>query len=424
MSTLTDARGLNRVVVTGIGAVTPIGIGRQAMWDAALAGRSGAGPITSFDPQALTTTIACEVDDFAPGDFLDRRAVRRLDRFSQFAVASGRLALEDAELRIEGDGARAGVLIGCGVGGLDTFTEQCRVLFDRGPDRLSPLFIPTMVANMAAAQTSINLGLRGPLSCATTACASGNHAIGDAFDHIRLGRADVMLAGGVESGITPLGVGAFASMRALSTRNDDPERACRPFDADRDGFVFGEGGGVLVLESLEHASARGREPYCEVVGYGVTGDAHHITENDPTGKAPARAMRMALDESGRAAEEVGYVNAHATATPVGDPNEVRAIKVAFGERAAASVAVSSTKSMHGHCFGAAGGVETGLTALAIANGVLPPTVNLERVDPECEGVDHVANAAREARVDLALSNAFGFGGHNAVIALARAEGAA
>jgi len=422
--TLAAKHTLRRVVVTGIGAVTPIGTGRQGLWDAAISGTSGAGPITQFDPHPLTTTIACEVKGFTPEDFLDRKAVRRMDRFSQFAVAAGRMALEDAELEVEGDGSRFGTIIGCGVGGLDTFTQQCSVLFERGADRLSPLFIPTMVANMAAAQASMHLGLRGPLSCTTTACASGNHAIGDATDQIRLGRADVMLAGGVESGITPMGIGAFAAMRALSTRNDDPAAASRPFDRDRDGFVFGEGCGVLVLESLEHAIARGREPLCEVVGYGVTGDAHHITENDPTGAAPGRAMQMAIGEAGRGPEDVGYINAHATATPVGDPNEIRAITQALGERAAAGVAVSSTKSMHGHCFGAAGGVETALTALTIAEGVIPPTINLEIVDPACEGVDHVANTAREARVDLALSNAFGFGGHNAVVALARLEDAA
>jgi 3-oxoacyl-[acyl-carrier-protein] synthase II len=414
-------RDLKRVVVTGIGVVTPLGIGKDALWKAAVAGRSGAGPITQFDPVDLPTTIGCEVQDFEPADFMDKRSVRRLDRFSQFAVAATALGLEDAGLAVEGDGGHIGAIIGCGVGGLDTFTEQCKVMFERGPGRLSPLFIPTMVANMAAAQASLHHGLRGPLVCTTTACASANHAIGDAADQIRLGRAEAMIAGGVESGVTAMGMGAFSAMRALSTRNDAPERASRPFDADRDGFVFGEGGAILVLESMDHAIARGAEPYCELVGYGSTGDAHHITENDPTGVAPGRAMRMALDESGRAPEELDYINAHATATPVGDPNEVRAIKHALGESVARSVAVSSTKSMHGHCLGAAGGVETGLTALTIMHGLIPPTINLDNVDPECEGVDHVANTAREADVSFALSNAFGFGGHNAVIALARVE---
>jgi 3-oxoacyl-[acyl-carrier-protein] synthase II len=416
------ARDLARVVVTGLGAVTPIGIGREELWQAALAGRSGAGPITQYDAADDVVRIACEVKGFDPGDFgIDRRSARRMERFSQLAVAASQLALDDAALTIEGDGERVGAIIGCGVGGLDMFTEQVQVMLERGRDRLSPLFIPTMVANMAAGQTSMRLGLRGPLVCTTTACASANHAIGDAADQIRMGRADVMLAGGTESGVTPLGVGAFAAMRALSTRNDDPERASRPFDAERDGFVFGEAGAVLVLERLEHAVSRGAEPYCEVVGYGLTADAHHLTENDPTGISPGRAIRMALEEAGRDGGEVDYINAHATATPVGDPNEVKAIIWALGEAAAAATAVSSTKSMHGHCLGAAGGVETGLTALAIRNGRIPPTINLDRLDPACTGIDHVIGAPRDADVGLALSNAFGFGGHNAVIALARYE---
>lgn len=423
MSTIVDHK-LRRVVVTGFGAITPIGSGRKDVWEAALAGRSGAGEIEQFDPIELTTKIACEVKDFDPGDFMDRRSVRRLDRFSQFSVAATELALDDAGLTIEGDGANVGAIIGCGVGGLKTFTDQTAIALDRGADRLSPLFIPTMVVNMAAAHASIAHGLRGPLVCTATACASSNHAIGDATDQIRLGRADVMVAGGVESGVTPIGMGAFAAMRALSTRNDDPTVASRPFDVDRDGFVFGEGGAVLILESYEHAVNRGATPYCEIVGYGSTGDAHHITENDPTGFSPANAMLMALREAGRSPDEVDYINAHATATPVGDPNEVTAIKRAFGEDVAKGVAVSSTKSMHGHCLGAAGGVETGLTALAIANGAIPPTINLDSIDPKCTGVDHVANRPRESNVKLALSNAFGFGGHNAVVALAALEDAA
>ena len=421
---LTHDRKLHRVVVTGFGAVTPIGTGRQKIWDAALSGKSGAGPITQFDPKEITTTIACEVHDFDPVDYMDKKAVRRLDRFSQFAVASTQLALEDAKLTVEGDGAHIGAIIGCGVGGLETFTDQTEVMLNRGADRLSPLFIPTMVANMAAAQASMKHGLRGPLVCTATACASSNHAIGDAADQIRLGRATAMVAGGVESGVTPMGMGAFAAMRALSTRNDDPTTASRPFDVDRDGFVFGEGGAVLILESMEHALGRGAEPLCEVVGYGATGDAHHITENDPTGASPGRAMLMALDQAGRSPEEVDYINAHATATPVGDPNEVTAIRRAFGDDHAKKVAVSSTKSMHGHCLGAAGGVEAGLTALAITHGIIPPTINVETIDPECEGVDHVINAPREATIKLALNNAFGFGGHNAVVALAALEDAA
>jgi 3-oxoacyl-[acyl-carrier-protein] synthase II len=274
---------------------------------------------------------------------------------------------------------------------------------------------------MAAAQVSMDLGLRGPLSCTSTACASGNHALGDATDAIRLGRADVMLAGGAESGITRTGIAAFNAMRALSTRNDDPAGASRPFDAGRDGFVMGEAGAILVLESLDHAVRRGANVYCEVLGYGMTGDAHHLTEPDPTGIAPAGAITMALQDAGVAPEQVGYVNAHATSTPVGDSSEVRVLKRALGEDVAAKVMVSSTKSMHGHCLGAAGGVEGALTALAIREGIMPPTINLENLDPACEGVDHVANVAREARVDIAISTAFGFGGHNATLVLGRPD---
>ena len=413
---------LRRVVITGIGLVTPIGIGRDAAWEAAIAGRSGAGPITHYDASDHAVQIACEVNDFEPLDFMDKRATKRMERFSQFAVAAGRLAAEDAGLVFDGaKHPRRGAIVGCGVGGLEIFTKQIGIGLERGPDRLSPLFIPLMVANMASANLSMQLGLQGPVTCITSACASGNHALGDAVDHIRLGRADVMLGGGVESGVTDMGVGSFAALRALSTRNDDPEAASRPFDADRDGFVFGEGAGILVLEALDHALARGAEPICEIVGYGLTGDAHHLTDNDPTGEAPAAAMTMALSAAGRRPEEVGYINAHATATPTGDPNEVLAIKHALGEELAAACPVSSTKSMHGHCLGGAGGVESALTALAIKEELIPPTINLDTIDPACTGLDHVIGAPRPARIDVALSNAFGFGGHNAVVALARYE---
>ena len=412
---------LRRVVVTGVGLVTPLGIGREATWDGVISGRSGAGPITHYDATDQAVQIACEINDFEPTDFMEKRATKRMERFAQLAVAAGRLAVEDAGLALGGKSPRVGTIIGCGVGGLEIFTKQIAIGLERGPDRLSPLFIPLMVANMASANLSMQLGLQGPVTCITSACASGNHAIGDAVDHIRLGRADVMLGGGVESGVTEMGVGSFAALRALSTRNDDPEGASRPFDVARDGFVFGEGAGVLVLEGLDHALARGAEPICEVVGYGLTGDAHHLTDNDPTGEAPAAAMTMALDSAGRSPREVDYINAHATSTPTGDPNEVLAIKRALGEDVAAKCAVSSTKSMHGHCLGGAGGVESGITALVIANGLIPPTINVENLDPACTGLDHVLGQARRARVDLALSNAFGFGGHNAVVALGRFE---
>jgi 3-oxoacyl-[acyl-carrier-protein] synthase II len=414
--------GRVRVVVTGLGLVTPIGVGWREVWAAAQEGRSGAGPITLFDPEGFDTTFACEIKGFDPVDYMDRRAARRMDRFAQVGLAAARLAMEDAGLSVEGIEDRAGAIIGTGVGGLGVFEQQAGVLLERGPDRVSALFVPMMIANMAAAQVSMHLGLRGPVSCAATACASGNHSLGDAADHIRRGRADVMLAGGAEAPITRVGVAAFNAMKALSTRNDDPLRASRPFDAGRDGFVIGEAGAVLVLERLEHALGRGAEIFCELAGYGLSADAHHVTEPDPTGAAPARAMLMALEEAGGAPEDVDYVNAHGTSTPVGDKNEIRAIQLALGEEVAARVAVSSSKSMTGHCLGAAGGIEAALTALALREGVIPPTINLGELDPECDLVDHVANRPREAEVRLALSNGFGFGGHNATIAFTRMEG--
>jgi len=410
-----------RVAITGLGLVSAIGIGREDVWRNALAGVSGAGPITSFDPTRLLTQIACEVTEFVPDDFMDRRAARRMDRFAQIAVAAARLGLDDAGL----DPAKvpdAGVYVGSGIGGLATFVEQTQVCFERGPDRLSPLFIPMMIANMGAAQISMQLGLRGPLLSTVSACATSNHAIGEALDAIRLGRADIIVAGGTEAAIVEMGIGAFNAMRALSVRNDAPERASRPFDVHRDGFVMGEAGAVLVLEEFGHARARGAHIYAELLGYGLTADAHHVTEPDPTGTAPAGAVRMALGDAGVAPERVGYVNAHATSTPVGDPNEIRAIKLALGEAHAATCLVSSTKSMHGHCLGAAGGIEAALTSLALETGQIPPTINLDELDPECAGVDHVANSARSAAVEFAVSNAFGFGGHNAALVFGRVEG--
>jgi 3-oxoacyl-[acyl-carrier-protein] synthase II len=409
-----------RVAITGLGVVSSIGIGREDVWRNALAGQSGAGPITSFDPRRLATQIACEVPDFDPEQFMERRASRRMDRFAQMAVAAARLGLDDACL----DPAKipdAGVYVGSGIGGLSTFVEQTQVALERGPDRLSPLFIPMMIPNMGAAQISMQLGLRGPMLSTVSACATSNHAIGEAVDAIRLGRADVIIAGGSECAVVEIGIGAFNAMRALSTRNDAPTRASRPFDADRDGFVMGEAGAVLVLEEMSHAVARGAHIYAELLGYGLTADAHHITEPDPTGIAPAGAIRMALAEAGVEPEQVGYVNAHATSTPVGDPNEIRAIRLALGDAHAATCLVSSTKSMHGHCLGAAGGIEAALTALALDTGKIPPTINLDNLDPDCVGVDHVANVARDAQVQIAVSNAFGFGGHNAALVFGRVE---
>jgi 3-oxoacyl-[acyl-carrier-protein] synthase II len=412
--------GRRRVVVTGIGLVSSLGIGWRENWSAAVAGRSGAGPIERFAPVDTATTIACEVKGFEPTDFIERRSARRMDLFAQLAVAAGRLALEDASLTVtEEMGPRVGAIVGSGIGGLHSFVEQTLVVDRRGPDRASPLFIPLVIANMAAAYVSMELGLKGPLSSPTTACATGNHSLGEAAEHIRRGRADAMLAGGAEACVVRTGIAAFNAMRALSTRNDDPAAASRPFDAGRDGFVMGEAGAILVLENLEHAQERGAGPYCEVLGYGLSGDAHHVTEPDPTGEAPAAAITMALADAGVDPLDVDYVNAHATSTPVGDPNEVRALRRALGDEAAARTMVSSTKSMHGHCLGAAGGVEAALTALAIREGTVPPTINLEALDPACEGVDHVANAARQADVRVAVSSAFGFGGHNAILVLGR-----
>lgn len=402
--------------------VTPIGTGWQDNWRNALAGTSGAAEISSFDASNMGVQIACEIDDFDPGQFMERRAARRMDRFSQVAVAAARLALDDAAIDPTGPlGDRTGVFIGSGIGGLATFVEQISLSLERGSDRVSPLFIPMMIPNMAAAQVSMQLGLRGPVLCTVSACSSGNHAIGEAADAIRLGRAEVMLAGGTECSVTEIGIAAFAAMRALSTRNDDPATASRPFDSDRDGFVMGEAGAVLVLEDRAHAEARGATIYAQLAGYGLSGDAHHLTEPDPTGEAPARAMRMALADAGLETTDIDYVNAHATSTPVGDPNEVRVIRLALGDAAASKCMVSSTKSMTGHCLGAAGGVEAAFTALALRDGRIPPTINVATLDPDCGGVDHVIGVAREAPIRAAISNAFGFGGHNAALVLTRAD---
>lgn len=418
MNRLPRPTGLRRVVITGIGLVSPLGIGRDDAWAAATAGTSAGGPITSFDPSRLPSRIACEVAGFAPEEFMDKRAARRMDRFAQFAVASARLALDDAGLDAAPERDRVGVYFGSGIGGLQTFVDQTVAMIERGPERLSPLFIPMMIPNMGAAQVSMTLGLRGPLLATVSACATSAHAIGEAFDAIRLGRADAILAGGSETSINELGMGAFNAMRALSTRNDDPATASRPFDAARDGFVMGEAGAVLVLEEREHAVARGADVYAELLGYGLSGDAHHLTEPDPTGEAPAAAMRMAMADAEVEPDAVDYVNAHATSTPVGDPSEVRVIRTALGDEHAARCMVSSTKSMHGHCLGAAGALEVALTTLAIRHGVVPPTINVSDLDPGCTGVDHVLGAAREATVNLAVSNAFGFGGHNAALVVA------
>lgn len=422
MNRLPRPSGLRRVVITGMGLVSPLGVGNDDNWAAAIAGTSTGGPIEGFDSSRLPTHIACEQRGFVPEDFMERRSARRMDRFAQFAVAAARLALDDSDLDSAAERDRVGVYIGSGIGGLQTFVDQTTLMLERGPDRLSPLFIPMMIPNMAAAQVSMIMGLRGPLLATVSACATSNHAIGEAFDAIRLGRADAILAGGTETSINEIGMGAFNAMRALSTRNDDPATASRPFDADRDGFVMGEAGAVLMLEEAQHAAARGARVYAEVLGYGLSGDAHHLTEPDPTGEAPAAAMRMAMIDAEIEPGAIDYVNAHATSTPVGDPSEVRVIRMALGDENAARCMVSSTKSMHGHCLGAAGGLEVALTALAVTHGVVPPTINVTHLDPGCTGVDHVLDEARHAPVRTAISNAFGFGGHNAAIVLGHPDG--
>ncbi len=408
-----------RVVITGLGMVSPLGIGWRAAWEAALAGRSTARLITRFDASAHACQIACEVEGFDPADFeLDRRAVRRMDRASQFAVAAARLAVEDAGLTIEGHGERTGTVISTGNGASETFEVNNVALVERGPGRASPLMVPMTIVNMSAGHVSMQLGLGGPSSCVVTACASGNHGIGEAAAVIRRGAADVMVAGGTEAGVTPFCMAGLDATRALSRRNDAPERASRPFDTTRDGFVAAEGAGVVVLESLEHAEARGAEIVCELRGYGASSDAYHLTEPDPSGRWQVAAMRMALQRGGLDPSQVDYVNAHGTSTPAGDPVEIGAIRQLVGDRAP-EVMVSSTKSMHGHGMGAAGGFEAVLAALVVREERVPPTINVDELDEACGGVDHVLGAGRQTRVDVVLSNSFGFGGHNAVLAFSK-----
>lgn len=408
----------HRVVITGMGAVTPLGIGVEAFRESLWAGRSGVGPITRFDASALPTRIGAEVRDFNPLDYLDRKEARRMDRFVQFAVAAAQMAIRDAGLDLDHvDRDRAGVYIGSGIGGMETFSEQFLVMVEKGPERVSPFLIPMMIANMAAGQLAIQFGLRGPNMTTVTACSSSNHAIGEAFHLLRDGRADVMLAGGSEAAFVPIAVAGFSSMKALSTRNDEPERASRPFDRLRDGFVMGEGSGILVLETLEHARKRQAPILAEIVGYGTSADAYHIVQPPDSGEGGARSMRLALEDAGLPPEAVDYINAHGTSTTQGDVAETRAIKAVFGEHAR-RLAVSSTKSMHGHLLGAAGAVELITCVLAIQDQLLPPTINQEEPDPECD-LDYVPNRARPARVEVALSNSFGFGGQNATLVVRR-----
>jgi 3-oxoacyl-[acyl-carrier-protein] synthase II len=406
-----------RVVVTGLGLVTALGNSVEESWSALLAGKAGAAPISRFDAAEFPVRIACEVSGLQVGDYLDAKAARRMDRCSHLAVAAARQAESDSGLDAAAIGDRAGVAIGSALGGVASFEQAVLQVGSRGPDRVSPFAIVQTLPNLPSGWVSIELGTRGPLLAESTACAASNMALGDGLDAIRLGRADVMFCGGTEAPVTATAVAAFAAMRALSARNDDPATASRPFDRGRDGFVMAEGAAVLVLEELEHARARGAGIYAELAGYGISSDAHHVSDPDPVGTNPARALRMAFADAGIDAADVGYVNAHGTSTPAGDAAETRVLKLALGE-AAARTAVSSTKGATGHTLGAAGAVEAVFTTLALDRGVLPPTINQLDPDPECD-LDYVPNAPREQQVDVAVSNSFGFGGHNTAVVLRR-----
>ena len=415
------ANGHRRVVITGLGAVTPLGNDVRSSWENLVAGKATAGPITAFDTAGFPVTFACEAKGFEPAQWIERKQARRMDRFAQMIVAAAREAQADAALKIEPESDRVGVSFATAMGGLKSFEDACAILIERGPERVNPFSITAIIPNMGASRVSIELGTKGPLSSQCTACAASTMAIGDGLDAIRLGRAEVMLAGGSEAAITRVGIAGFSALRALSRRNDDPEHASRPFDADRDGFVMGEAGAVLVLEELGHATRRGAKIYAELLGYGVSSDAQHLTEPDPTGRSPARAMHMAFADAGVSPDQIDYINAHGTSTPLGDTSETRVIKRALGEHIARKVPISSTKGATGHCLGAAGAVEAVFCTLAIHEGVLPPTINYETPDPECD-LDYVPNEPREADVRVAVSNSSGFGGHNASIVLRRFAG--
>ncbi len=415
-----SVNGQRRVVITGIGAVTPLANDAETSWQRLLAGESGAGPITQFDSSDYYVHFACEVKDFDPANWIERKQARRMDRFAQLILAAARQAEADSGVDVLAEGDRIGASIATGIGGLKSFQDCYDTLKERGPDRVNPFAIPCIIPNMGAGWVSMELGTRGPLSSECTACAASNMAIGQGRDDIRLGRADVMFCGGTESAINQVGIAGFGAMRALSRRNNDPARASRPFDAGRDGFVMGEAGAVLVLEELERARGRGAKIYAEVVGYGLSSDAKHVTEPDPTGENPARAMKNAFADAGIDPAEIDYINAHGTSTPLGDAAETRVIKLALGEENAQRTPVSSTKGATGHCLGAAGAVEAIFSTLAIRDGKLPPTINYEVEDPECD-LDYIANESRDADVRVAVSNSFGFGGHNASIVLKRFE---
>ncbi|RKO61533.1 beta-ketoacyl-ACP synthase II [Caldibacillus debilis] len=408
-----------RVVITGIGAVTPVGNDAETAWQNIIRGKSGIGPLTRVNKDEFPAKVAAEVKDFNPEDFLDKKDARKMDRFTHFAVASALMAVKDAGLSIDESNAhRVGVWIGSGIGGMETYERQFETFLQRGYRRVSPFFVPMMIPDMAAGQVSILLGAKGVNSCTVTACATGTNSIGDAFKVIQRGDADVMITGGTEAPITKIAIAGFCANTALTT-NPDPNTASRPFDKNRDGFVMGEGAGIVVLEELNHALKRGAKIYAEIVGYGATGDAYHITAPAPAGEGGARAMKMALDDAGVSPEEVDYINAHGTSTEYNDKFETMAIKTVFGEHAY-KIPVSSTKSMTGHLLGATGAVEAIFTALAIKEGVIPPTMNYETPDPECD-LDYVPNEARKKDVRVAISNSFGFGGHNATIVLKKFE---
>jgi len=406
-----------RVVVTGLGLITPLGLGVETTWENLISGKSGIGKITCFDTSAFPTQIAGEVKNFNPGDFIEVKDIKKMDRFIHLAVAAATIALEDSGLKITDDNAeRVGVIVGSGIGGLGTIEHYHSVLLERGPRRITPFFIPMLVINLASGQISIRFGAKGPNSAVSTACATGNHSIGDAFKIIQRGEADAMIAGGAEAVITPLGIGGFNAMKALSTRNNEPEKASRPFDIDRDGFVMGEGAGIMILENLHNAQERGAKIYAEVIGYGMTADAYHITSPSPGGEGAARCMSITLKDGGVEPSKIDYINAHGTSTKAGDELESNAIKTVFGEHAY-KVAISSTKSMTGHLLGAAGGVEAVFSVMSILNDIVPPTINLDNVDPECGDLDYVPRTARKMPVNYVLSNSFGFGGTNACLLL-------
>jgi 3-oxoacyl-[acyl-carrier-protein] synthase II len=406
---------MKRVVITGLGAITPIGNNLAEYWEGLMSGRNGIAPITLFDASKHSCRFAGEVKGFDPYEYMDRKEAKRMDRFTQFAVAATKQAVRDAKFVIDDLNAdRVGVLIGTGVGGLRTLEDQHEVYLAKGPSRVTPFLIPMMIGNMAAGVSAIQIGAKGPNSCTVTACAAGSNAIGDAFRWVQSGRVTAMVCGGTEAAITPLGFAGFCSCKALSTRNDDPVHASRPFDRDRDGFVMGEGAGILLIEELEHALARGAKIYAEIVGYGVTCDAYHMTAPVPDGNGAVRAMELALKDANLNPDLVDYINAHGTSTPANDVTETKAIKKALGENAA-RVAISSTKSMTGHLLGGSGGIEAVATAMAIAKDRIPPTINIENPDPECD-LDYTPHSSRDRHVEVALSNSFGFGGHNVTLA--------